>query len=104
MEGTINSDRDGLFYASIPYEKGWTAYVDGEEVEIKPIGGSMISFDITKGEHDIVLKYVPNGFKPGLAVSIVCMLGFAAFCVLTYIFKKKLIPEYAKDKAFKEKE
>ena len=51
-----------------------------------------------------MLKYVPNGFKPGLAVSIVCMLGFTAFCVLTYIFKKKLIPEYAKDKAFKEKE
>ena len=29
---------------------------------------------------------------------------FAAFCVLTYILKKKLIPEYAKDKAFKKSE
>lgn len=104
MEGTINSTRDGLFYTSIPYEKGWKAYVDGEEVEIKPIGGSMLAFDITKGEHEIVLKYVPNGFVPGLIISIISLIGFAAFCVLTYILKKKLIPEYAKDKAFKKSE
>ena len=102
IEGSIDAKRDGLFYTSIPYEKGWEAYVDGEKVEITPVADSLVAFRITKGSHDIVLKYKPNGFVPGLLISIFSVLGFAAFCVFTYIFKKKLIPDFAKDKAYKE--
>ena len=104
MEGTINSNRDGLFYTSVPYEKGWRAYVDGQEVEITPVGGSLLAFPLSKGEHSIVLKYAPNGFWPGLAVSLVCLAGFTAFCVFTYVLKRKLIPDFAMDKAYKKEE
>ena len=100
MEGTINAARDGLFYTSIPYEKGWKAYVDGDEVEITPVGGSLLAFPIDRGEHEITLKYAPNGFWPGLLVSIVCGLGFAAMCVLVYIRKQKVSPDFAKDREF----
>ena len=99
MEGTINANRDGLFYTSIPYEKGWTAYVDGKEVEITPVGGSLLAFPIEKGEHTIVMKYLPNGFVPGLLVSIFFALVFAAICVYVYILKRKLIPDFARDHA-----
>ena len=100
IEGTIDAKRDGLFYTSIPYEKGWQAFVDGQEVELTPVANSLVAFRITQGKHDIVLKYKPNGFVPGLILSILCALAFAAFCVFTTIFKRKLIPDYAKDKAF----
>ncbi len=100
MEGTITANRDGLFYTSIPYEKGWTAIVDGQETEITPVGGSLLAFPLQKGEHTIVLKYLPNGFKPGLAISLVCLALFVLFCVFTYVFKKKLLPDFAMDKAF----
>ncbi len=102
LEGTIDANRDGLFYTSIPYEKGWQAYVDGEEVEITPVGDALVAFPITKGKHDIVLKYKPNGFVPGLIISIICMLAFAAYCVFTYILRKKLLPDFAKDELYKE--
>ena len=101
MEGTINADRDGLFYTSIPYEKGWKAYVDGEETEITAVGGSVIAFELKEGEHEITLKYIPNGFVPGLLFSLMCLAAFVFFCVMIYIFGRKLIPEYAKDKAYK---
>ena len=97
MEGTINANRDGLFYTSIPYEKGWKAYVDGEEVEITPVGGSLLAFPLEKGEHTIVMKYLPNGFVPGLLVSIFFALMFAAICVYVYVLKRKLIPDFAMD-------
>ena len=100
IEGTIDAKRDGLFYTSIPYEKGWQAFVDGQEVELTPVANSLVAFRITQGKHDIVLKYKPNGFVPGLILSILCALAFAAFCVFTTIFKRKLIPDCAKDKAF----
>ena len=100
IEGTIDAKRDGLFYTSIPYEKGWQAFVDGAEVELTPVADSLVAFPITQGKHNIVLEYKPNGFGIGLILSILSALAFAAFCVFTYIFKRKLIPDYAKDKAF----
>ncbi len=103
LEGKIDAQRDGLFLTSVPYEKGWTVYVDGKKTDITPVGDALVAFPITKGSHSITLKYKPNGFVPGLCLSIVCALVFAAFCVFTYVFKKKLIPDFAKDKAFKAK-
>ncbi len=89
MEGTINVSEDGLFYTSIPYEEGWTAEVDGKAVEITPVGGSLIAFNLTKGEHDIKLVYYPKGFWPGFALTCVCIATFALLCVYTYIYRKR---------------
>ena len=89
MEGTINVTKDGLFYTSIPYEKGWTAVVDGKKVDITPVGNSLVAFPLSVGEHTIKLYYYPQGFWPGFAVSVICAAAFAALCVYVYIFKKR---------------
>ncbi len=93
MSGTINVKQDGLFYTSIPYEKGWKAVVDGKEVTITPVGNSLLAFPLNAGEHTIELTYLPNGFVPGVLIALVCAALFAGMCVLTYVFKKKIIPE-----------
>lgn len=90
IKGSINVTSKGLFYTSIPYEKGWSATVDGEAVELKPVGGSLVAFELDEGQHDIVITYYPAGFWPGLAATVFCMLIFAALCVLVYIKKPKL--------------
>ena len=93
MQGKISVKEKGLFYTSIPYEKGWTATVDGEKVEITPVGNSLLAFPLEAGEHEIKLTYYPNGFWPGFAISMICAFLFAAACVLTYVLKKKIIPD-----------
>lgn len=89
MEGTIDVSEDGLFYTSVPYEEGWTAVVDGKEVEITPVGGSLVAFPLSKGSHEIKLYYYPKGFWPGFIATVICVLTFAGLCVYTYIIKKK---------------
>lgn len=90
MKGTITASEDGLFYTSVPYEEGgWTAYVDGREVDITPVGNALVAFNLSRGEHSIELVYYPKGFKPGAAASAVCLAVFAAICVYVYIIKKK---------------
>ena len=89
MEGTIDVSERGLFYTSVPYEEGWTAYVDGKEVEITPVGGSLLAFSLSEGEHDIKLVYYPKGFWPGFAVTMVCIVTFGFLCYYTYYRKKK---------------
>lgn len=89
MEGTINVSESGLFYTSIPYEEGWTATVDGKEVEITPVGNSLLAFELSEGEHTIKLNYYPKGFWIGFAVSSVCLVAFVCICVYVYVFKKR---------------
>ena len=89
VEGNIEAKEDGVFYTSIPYDEGWTLYVDGEETEIKPLENAMICVPLTKGEHDIVLKYSPVGFVPGVIVSIVALVIFIGAIVLAIMIKRK---------------
>lgn len=107
MEGTINVKEKGLFYTSVPFEdgtteddtligklfglksEGWTAYVDGKEVEITPIADALVAFELDKGEHTIRLQYVPKGFTKGLIISLSGLLIFAGIIAFGYWRKRK---------------
>ncbi len=101
IRGTVNALSDGLFYTSIPYEPGWTAYVDGKEVTLAAgydaqnkdvlLTDAVISFPLTAGAHEIELVYTAPGLKLGAVISIVCLLIFVALCVL--LRKKPLFPD-----------
>lgn len=108
MDGEIDVKEDGLFYTSIPFEdgrteddsiigklfglksEGWTAYVDGKEVEITPIADALVAFPLEKGKHTIHMRYVPKGFTIGATISCVGLLLFAGIIFLSYKRKKKL--------------
>lgn len=85
IKGNITSKRDGLCYFSIPYEEGWSAEVDGHVVETRAIGEAMLAVPVSSGTHEIVLKYIPKGFKVGVTLSI-CSIAILVF--LYYIEKR----------------
>lgn len=70
FSGTVNAEKDGCLYMSVPYEAGWTAYVDGKKAELYPIFGAMCGIDLTAGEHHIEMRYSPKGFVPGVVIAI----------------------------------
>lgn len=90
MEGTIDAGDGGLFYSSVPYEEGWSAYVDGKLTNITPIGNSMIAFELPKGEHTIKLSYIPKGYIPGTIISLMGLAAFVLAIVINRKHKKKL--------------
>jgi len=71
----INSDGDKILCAAIPYSKGWKAFVDGSEVQIQKVNGMYMGFDISKGEHEILLSYETPMLKAGAAVSLLSFLA-----------------------------
>lgn len=80
--GTVTTDRDGILYTSIPYEPGWKAKVNGNDVYIDAIHNAMIAIPIEQGTHEIELTYVPDGFMMGLGIS------FASLIVWGLLFMK----------------
>lgn len=89
ISGTIQAKKDGIMYTSIPYEKGWTAYVDGVKTDIVPIAEAMCGLSLTAGSHTVEFKYIPEGFVPGAVICVASILIFAAIILLDRFKKKK---------------
>ncbi len=85
FKATVNADTDKALYMSVPYEKGWTCYVDGEKARLYPMFDAMCAVNVSAGEHTIEMKYSPKGFVPGVFISIVSV----AALVLLYILERK---------------
>ena len=94
VSGTIDVKQDGYFYTSIPYESGWSLYVDGQKREITPYQNAFVALDdLEEGLHSVELKYSPAGFLPGVAVSLTGAALFAAAILLERKRRKNGIPE-----------
>ena len=92
IEGTIDCNRDGLLYTSIPQNGNWVATVDGEPAEIKLVGGAMVAVELTEGRHTVAFTYENKAFNLGLKISLGCLAVFAAVCVVVYF---RQIKEFA---------
>ncbi|KIR02155.1 hypothetical protein P261_00969 [Lachnospiraceae bacterium TWA4] len=57
IEGAISLDTSKLLCLSVPYSKGWTAYVDGQKAEIIRTNTMYMGLLLDKGKHTIELKY-----------------------------------------------
>ncbi len=94
IKGTITTLSDNrTILTTIPYDKGWEVYVDGEKVETSEALNALISFEIDDaGEHDIRFLYRPATFKLGIAISAISIACFAFIVIFEKQLKKiKLI-------------
>ena len=84
IEGTINCDRDGLLYTSIPQNGNWYAVVDGQPAEIKLVGDAMVAVEMTEGYHTVQFIYKNAAFELGWKISLGCLATFLAAYLLVY--------------------
>lgn len=89
IKGNIDVKEDGLFYTSISYESGWSAYVDGVKTEITPIHDAVTAFQLTKGTHEITFKYSPEGFMPSVCIMLFSIAAFVAIIIVQNRIRKK---------------
>ena len=76
VEGTIQCDRDGLLYASIPQNGNWIVTVDGEPAPIRLVGNCMVAVELDAGAHSVVYQYRNGAFALGWKISAACLAVF----------------------------
>ena len=105
IAGTIDCNRDGLLYTSIPQNASsdsdslmnkivpdggrWVATVDGEEAEITLVGDAMVSLNLTEGRHTVEFRYENESFELGWKISLGCLLVLLSITALAYYPKWK---------------
>ncbi len=81
---------DETVITTVPYENGWTLYIDGQEAEIKSYQGAFIAFKCPEGTHTAELRFIAPGLKTGAIISGVGIVALAVFVVLDIDQKKKV--------------
>lgn len=107
IEGKITAEDGQVMLTSIPYEKGWTIKVDGKKVEPKKIANALVGVELTAGEHEISMKFTPNGWWSGVILLILGILCMIALQFHYMKFKDDMLAEYKKNTKYielKEKE
>ena len=84
VEGTIDCDRDGLLYLSIPQNGNWSVEVDGYAAEIMLVGDCMIGVELSQGTHTVTCVYRNAAFSLGWKITLGCAVVFLALVQIVY--------------------
>ncbi|RKJ05892.1 hypothetical protein D7X87_07165 [bacterium D16-54] len=81
LEGKVAAKHPGVLFTTIPYDKGWTILVDGEEQRPTKMLDAFLGVPLTGGEHVITMSYQPEGMMEGRLISagaLIILIGIEA--------------------------
>lgn len=85
VSGTISLTEDKYLVLSIPYQKGWTAYVDGVPVQLQRANYMYMALQLSAGDHTIELTFEIPAVKYALAIMAGSVVLFTGLCLITFI-------------------
>lgn len=71
INGTVEMEQDGYLFTSIPFDSGFTVWVDGEKAEYTAFSDTFLLLPLSAGTHEIRTSHVPRGF-----LAWICIDGF----------------------------
>ena len=89
--GNISVDKKGTLMFSIPYDKGWKAYIDGKPADLKVAQLAFLGLELEPGNYKIELKFFPPGLKAGI---ILFIFGIIIYAIYIYIIRKEVKHAY----------
>lgn len=91
LRGTFESKDADYMVMTIPYETSWSITLDGKSVKQVKVMDGLTAVPVTPGKHNFEMKYVPKGFKEGMVVSILSLIGL----IVVAIYNKKKLKSYS---------
>ena len=75
----IQLERPNLVFFSVPYDDGFTAYVNGQETEILRVDNGLMAVLCPEGQSTIDFVYVPVGLSLSRTVTLAALVVWAAY-------------------------
>ena len=87
IKGTIKLNEKKMLFFTIPFDKGWSAVVDGRTVQPLLVNIGFTGLLLDRGKHNIVLSFTPQYFYVSAAVSIIAIIIYI-FVVFLFFLKR----------------
>jgi uncharacterized membrane protein YfhO len=93
---TVSRDKESLVFFSIPYDKGWTATVNGEKADIEKVNVGFMAVVVPEGDSTIRFDYETPELITGLGVTVGAALIMLIYLVIWLFISRNnaKIPEY----------
>lgn len=90
----INLSNSALVFFSVPYDKGFTAYVNGKKTDIEEVDGGLTAVMCGEGENEIRFDFELYGLRQGICLSLLGIVLLSGY-VLVYrrLARKKRVKE-----------
>ncbi len=88
IRGTVILDRKKLMFFSIPYDKGWSATIDGKQSDLFLAHRGFLALIVDKGPHAIELIFTPPYLAVGTGASVACFLLYGFLVLRSSAFRK----------------
>jgi len=69
FKAKITLEDSKLVFFSVPYDDGWTAYVNGNPADVEQVSCGFMAVKADSGENEIEFRYSTPGLKYGLIIS-----------------------------------
>ena len=89
----VTRDKDNLVFFSVPYDDGWTAYVNGKEAEIENVNVGFMAVKVGTGESEIRFVYRTPGLVNGLLITGGACIVLLLYILIWTIYKKNHSPD-----------
>ena len=89
LEGQIHLDQDKLLLISLPYQKGWTAYIDGKKAEIYRANWQYMALAPGKGSHSIRLHLRIPGWNACILITLTGFILFIGIILVNMVRKRR---------------
>ncbi|MDO5085924.1 MAG: YfhO family protein, partial [Erysipelotrichaceae bacterium] len=89
IKGNIDVNGNQYLFFSIPYDEGWTCYVNGKVMPIQKAHQGFMAIYLQEGHHEITLTFIPNGLKKGMLLSVIAIVSYVIIVVLHHKYNKR---------------
>jgi uncharacterized membrane protein YfhO len=88
IAGTITLAQKRLMFLSIPFDRGWSARVDGKDATLLRLNVGFMGLMLEPGSHTIALEFEPQYLAAGAGISLISILAFAGLLIRSRISKR----------------
>lgn len=88
FKAEISTTRDQLVFFSIPFERGWTAKVNGAKVGVEQVNVGFMAVPVSSGDSEIVFEYENPNLRLGIIISFGAILVFVIYILVCGILRK----------------
>lgn len=92
----VTREKDSLVFFSVPYDKGWSATVNGSPVAVEKVNKGFMAVKVSGGNSVIRFSYETPGLMLGIKITAVTSVVLLLYIVIfgIYSHKRRIVVKY----------